>query len=350
MRFLAPLSVFIFGISTLLCRYFYRNTRHDFVLWCYFLDCFDTLGLGLLVGPEHHDHVATVQLGGRFDFGDVGQLLDEAIEDLLSEFGMRGFTSAEHDRDLYLVTLVQELFDQSCLGIEVAGTDLGPVLHLLDAHVLGLAPRLFRFLRFVELELAVVHDATNGWTRGRRDLHEIEVQAAGQRQRFAGRHHTTLIALVVDEANCVHTNAFIDAVVSRHCCDNALLPLRDATLASPRQAGRKLLEPGALFVFRWTLDLPTSLAVNCPTTLADHCRGPGAIFYASRGDLVVDPHPDFLLSSRCREPTPSPPPRVRPPARAGPAGGRPPPAPVPARGASALFGAPVLVRAAASLR
>jgi hypothetical protein len=31
-----------------------------------------------------------------------------------------------------------------------------------------------------------------------------------------------------------------------------------------------------------------------------------AIFYASRSELVVDPQPDFLISSPCREPTPSP--------------------------------------------
>src|SRR5664280_2604182 len=295
-RFLAPLSVFIFGISALLCRYFYRNTRHDFVLWWYWLDFFDTLGLGLLVGPEHHDHVATVQLGGRLDFGDVGQLLDDPVEDLLSQFRVRGFSSAEHDRDLYLVTFVQELFDQPGLGIEVTGADLGPVLHLLDADVLGLAPRLLGLLRLVELELAVVHDATDGRTRRRGDLHEIEVQAAGQRQRFTGRHHTTLIALVVDEANCVHTNAFIDAVVSRHRCDNALLALRDTTVASPRQAGRKLLEPGALFVPRWTLDSPTSLAVNCPTTLADHSSSPGVDRSVCRSDLAANPYADFLLS------------------------------------------------------
>jgi hypothetical protein len=75
--------------------------------------------------------------------------------------------------------------------------------------------------------------------RGGRDLYEIKVEASGQRQCFTGRHHATLVALVIDQTYGLHANSFIDAVVSRHCCDNSLLALRDASMASPRQAGRK---------------------------------------------------------------------------------------------------------------
>src|SRR5665213_1753508 len=73
MRFSAPLSVFILGISTLLLRFLGRDTCLDhqgccgccgfFCLYFFDLHCF-SLGLGLLVWAQHHDHVASVEFGG----------------------------------------------------------------------------------------------------------------------------------------------------------------------------------------------------------------------------------------------------------------------------------------------
>ncbi len=163
---------------------------------------------------------------------------------LLAEFGVSRLASAEHDGDLHLVTIVEKLLDESSLGVEVTGSDLRAVLHLLDSHVEGLSTRLLGLLGLVELELPVVHDATDGRLRGGRDLYEIQVEASGQRQCITGCHHATLVSLVVDQTYSLHANSFIDAVVSRHCCDNSLLALRDAVVASPRQAGRKT--PGNL--------------------------------------------------------------------------------------------------------
>src|ERR1700690_2035999 len=111
-RFLAPLSVFIFGISSLLYRYFGRNTRRDFML---FFD-FRALGhlrLRLLFRSEDHDHVATIEFRGRLDLGDVVEFVDDSVQDLLSEFGVSRLASAEHDGDLHLVTNVEKLLDEA---------------------------------------------------------------------------------------------------------------------------------------------------------------------------------------------------------------------------------------------
>jgi hypothetical protein len=65
---------------------------------------------------------------------------------------------------------------------------------------------------------------------------------------------------LVNQANGLDADTIVDAVVSRHCCDNSLLALRDTMVVSPRQARRMTLEPGRTRVAGWTLALPTSLA------------------------------------------------------------------------------------------
>jgi len=51
MRFFAPLSVFIFGISALLYRYFGRNTRRDF-LWFFDFRLSADFGFAFFSGPR----------------------------------------------------------------------------------------------------------------------------------------------------------------------------------------------------------------------------------------------------------------------------------------------------------
>ena len=48
------------------------------------------LGRGLrpLVGRQHHDHVAAVELGRRLDLGQRATLLGDAVEDPLAQLGV----------------------------------------------------------------------------------------------------------------------------------------------------------------------------------------------------------------------------------------------------------------------
>ncbi|MBV9660247.1 MAG: translation initiation factor IF-3 [Acidimicrobiales bacterium] len=65
---------------------------------------------------------------------------------------MEHLASTEHDRDLDLVAFAEEAGHLAGLGLEVAGTDLRPVLHLLDAAARCLAPGLFGPLRLVDVD------------------------------------------------------------------------------------------------------------------------------------------------------------------------------------------------------
>src|SRR3954463_12715659 len=138
-RLAAPLCVFIFGMSGLLWLCFLRlHGRLWFVptaCWGAALGGSTTARTTLLIGCQDHHHVPSVELGCRFDLGAGRQLFGDLVENPLPEFRVGHLSTPEHDRDLDLVALIQEVGHLAGLGVEVSTADLGPVLHLLDLHV-----------------------------------------------------------------------------------------------------------------------------------------------------------------------------------------------------------------------
>ena len=54
----------------------------------------------------------------------VADVLGHLVEDLLAQLGVEDLPAPEHDRDLHLVALGQELADLAGLGVEVPLADL----------------------------------------------------------------------------------------------------------------------------------------------------------------------------------------------------------------------------------
>src|SRR5690606_35661142 len=76
---------------------------------------------------------------------------------------------------------------------------------------LGLLTLLGLALLRLELELAVVHDLTDGRLRGRRNLHEVKTDLFGHLKRFADVNHPDLLAIGVDQADLGAGDVFVDA-------------------------------------------------------------------------------------------------------------------------------------------
>ena len=139
---------------------------------------------------------------------------------------MEDLTATEHDRDLDLVALLEELGHLAGLGVEVAGPDLGPVLHLLDPYVDGLALRLLGPLRLVELVLAEIHDAADGRVGPGGHLDEVEVEVAGDGQRLGQELDAELLPIGIDQAHLAGTDAVIDARIGGGAgCYSTSLPV-----------------------------------------------------------------------------------------------------------------------------
>jgi len=108
------------------------------------------------------------------------------------------------------VAIAQELEDLARLGVEIAWADLRPVLHLLDADIARLAPRLFGSLRRIELELPIVHDPADRGIRQRRHLHQVEILLLGNGERLRKRRDPELATFSVDKPDLTSTDTVID--------------------------------------------------------------------------------------------------------------------------------------------
>ena len=65
------------------------------------------------------------------------------------------------------------------LGVEVALSDLGSVLHLFHEIWVDFFARFLGFLPLLVPELAVIHDSANGRCGVRGHLDEVEIENAG---------------------------------------------------------------------------------------------------------------------------------------------------------------------------
>src|SRR5260370_5404250 len=136
-------------------------------------------------------------------------VLDQPLQNLPAQPSAGHFAAAEKYRGLYLVASIEEAQHVILFGLVIVVVHINAELDLFYGDrllvLLGLA--LFFFL-LVQV-FPVVHDAAHGRLRGGRNLNQVQVLAAGQFQRFEGRHHADLLALVSDHANFAGSDAVI---------------------------------------------------------------------------------------------------------------------------------------------
>ena len=119
----------------------------------------------------------------------------------------------------------QEPLDLAGLRVEVALRDLGPVLHLLDGDVAGLAPGLLGLLGRLVLVLAVIHDPADGRVRLSRHLDQVEVCRSGDGKGLGQGLDADLLTVRTDEPHLAGANAIVDPglVVRRRSYRRSLL-------------------------------------------------------------------------------------------------------------------------------
>ncbi len=168
------------------------------------------LAAGGLAGTEQHRHVAALLLGVGLNPADVLNRLCHPVEDATPQFGVLHLPAPEHDRHLDLAPVTEELLDLPGLGGKVAGTDLGPVLHLLDQDVRGLLAGFLGTLGLLVLVLPVVHDPTDRWIGLVSHLHEVEAEVTCHGNRLREGADTDLVTLGSDKPHLACADAVVD--------------------------------------------------------------------------------------------------------------------------------------------
>src|SRR5262249_45273168 len=125
-------------------------------------------------GRQHHDHPAAPQAWLLLDLGELGRVVLDAIEELIAQLLVRHLAAAEAQRDLDLVTFLEEALHRAHLHVVIVVVDHRPELDLLDLdHLLFLAGFRRLLLRLVFV-FAVIENFADGRGCIAGNLYEFE--------------------------------------------------------------------------------------------------------------------------------------------------------------------------------
>src|SRR5262249_18711495 len=141
---------------------------------------------------------------------DVGQLLQDRVEDAPAFLLVLHLATAEEDVDQDLVVVLQELPRLVDLGLDVVLPRLGADADLLELLLPDLAA-LLALLRILETQLAVVEDAADRRPLIRRHLDQVEVGLPGTLQGLCGRHDVQLFPIGANQAYGGDANLLVDS-------------------------------------------------------------------------------------------------------------------------------------------
>src|SRR5439155_17368953 len=209
-------------------------------------------GLGLGARSEDHDHVTAVLLRCRLDDAELSDLLLEPTQEPVPQLRAALLASAEHDRHLDLVALLQEPHHVTLLGLVVVRVDLRPELHLLDDGLLLVTPGLARLDVALVLELAKVHELAHRRAGHRRDLDQIQIHVAGQLQSALQGHDAYLLALRADQPDLPSPDLLVDAWFD---ADGASSSQFQVWRPTPNERPRRMPGPARPVAAKWRFNI-----------------------------------------------------------------------------------------------
>ena len=145
----------------------------------------------------------------------IFEVVEDTIEEVLADLGVGDLPPPEHDRDLHLVALAQQLLDGARLEVDVVHVDLRLHAHFTQAGLGLVLARLALLLRLLVLEAAEVHEAGDGGRGLAGDLDEVNVALAGHGNCVCGWEHTYLLTLFVNNPHFGNADALVNARLRR---------------------------------------------------------------------------------------------------------------------------------------
>src|SRR5215207_8363451 len=162
------------------------------------------------IGREQHGHVAALLQRRLLHRRDLGDVLEQPVEQRAAALGMALLAPAEHDRHLDLVLLLQEALDVSALGLVVVLGDLGAELDLPHVHLLLMLAGGLRLLLLLVLVLRVIEHAADRRRRLGRHLDQVEVALTRVLEGLRGRNDAYLLPVLVDQAHLGNPDPLVD--------------------------------------------------------------------------------------------------------------------------------------------
>jgi hypothetical protein len=147
----------------------------------------------------------------EFDYRALANFVQQALEHLASQIGMRHLAAAEEDGGLYFVALFEEAEYVVLFKLVVVLVHIDAELHFLDGDDLLVLLCRALLLLFLIQELAVILDATDGRIGRGRDLYQVKTTLAGNFEGFKGLHYTKLSTVLIYYTDFAGANTLIGA-------------------------------------------------------------------------------------------------------------------------------------------
>ena len=144
---------------------------------------------------DNHHHLSTLKFRESFDLGDLLGVIANPVEYVNAKILMRHLATSEPQRDLHLITLVQEFVHVTHFHLVVVVINVRAEFNLLDFdHALFLLGLVLFLLGFV-FEFAVVEDLADWWIGVWRYLDKVEPIVFGLSDSDVDFYNAKLLAI-----------------------------------------------------------------------------------------------------------------------------------------------------------
>ncbi len=149
----------------------------------------------------------------RHELDDAGvtHVLDQAIDDGVTQLTVRHLATLEAQGGLYFVAFAEEADCLVFLGLVIMLIHSHGEFHFLDHDDFLLLARGSIALVLLVKELAVILYAADGWLGGGRNFYQVEATLAGYFKSFEGRQNSELFTVFVDDADFTRANSVVNA-------------------------------------------------------------------------------------------------------------------------------------------
>ncbi len=174
----------------------------------------------MLLWKENGHERISFHFGRSLRFGDLLQVINQPIHQLAPYFLVRHFPSAEDHRRFRFVAFRQESHNVILLELEIVLFRFRPELDLFHYNLFLVLLCLVGSLAFLVLELAVIHDTTDGRIGSGSHLHQIQFARPGKLKRLLRSHDSQLPGSFINHPDLFGSDQFIDPdLYWLGCCD-----------------------------------------------------------------------------------------------------------------------------------
>ncbi len=165
-----------------------------------------------LLLPNSNREIASVELGLAFGDGVFGEKTENLVQEVLTDFLVRHFATAEDNHDFDVVAIFEETFNFADFDVKVVVADFETDFHLLKLGLFfaSLFAIFSLFFHLLVLVFAPIDDFDDRRVGVSGNLDEVDASVTGEKLGFTARHDAELLSISSNYAYFRITNFSVE--------------------------------------------------------------------------------------------------------------------------------------------